>query len=76
MDLRIRLAVPYGAARVAAAARGYWKVLSRIFTFNAASRVLCRTCGFREVGIYEKHGKLDGNWLVVIVERLLPVSLT
>ena len=28
--------------------------------------------GFREVGVYEKHGQLDGVWRdVVIVERLL-----
>jgi phosphinothricin acetyltransferase len=52
---------------------GYWKLLSRIFTFNTASLALCRSCGFREVGTYEKHGRLDGRWLdVVIVERLIP----
>jgi hypothetical protein len=29
------------------------------------------------VGIYEKHAKLVGHWLdVVIVERLLPANLT
>jgi L-amino acid N-acyltransferase YncA len=56
-----------------AASLGYWKLLSRIFTFNAASRALCRACGFREVGVYEKHAQLDGRWLdVVIVERLIP----
>ncbi len=56
----------------AAAARGYWKVLSRIFPFNTASRALCRACGFREVGVYEKHARLEGQWLdVVIVERSL-----
>ena len=56
-----------------AASLGYWKLLSRIFTFNTASRALCRSCGFREVGVYEKHGQLDGRWLdVVIVERLIP----
>ncbi len=61
----------------AAAAAGFWKILSRIFTFNAASRALCAACGFREVGIYENHGKLDGRWLdVVIVERLIPQNLT
>lgn len=55
-----------------AAARGFWKLVSRIFPFNAASRALCRTCGFREVGLYEKHAQLDGRWLdVVIVERSL-----
>lgn len=61
----------------AARQRGYWKLVSRIFTFNHASRALCRTCGFREVGTYENHGQLDGAWLdVVIVERLIPENLT
>jgi L-amino acid N-acyltransferase YncA len=56
----------------AARERGFWKLLSRVFLFNTASRSLCRACGFREVGIYEKHAALDGEWLdVVIVERLL-----
>jgi phosphinothricin acetyltransferase len=56
----------------AAAARGYWKLLSRVFPFNEASRALCRSMGFREVGVYEKHAQLDGRWLdVVIVERLI-----
>ena len=59
-----------------AAERGFWKLVSRIFPFNTASRALCRACGFREVGTYEKHAQLDGQWLdVVIVERgLLPVA--
>lgn len=52
--------------------RGYWKLVSRVFLFNAASRALCRSAGFREVGIYEKHGQLDGRWLdVAIVERVI-----
>lgn len=52
--------------------RGFWKLVSRVFPTNTASRALCRACGFREVGIYEKHGQLDGRWLdAVIVERLL-----
>jgi phosphinothricin acetyltransferase len=56
----------------AARARGYWKVLSRVFPSNAASRALCRSCGFREVGVYEKHAALDGQWLdTIIVERLI-----
>lgn len=60
----------------AARDRGYWKLVSRIFPTNAASRALCRSCGFREVGIYEKHGCLDGEWRdVVIVERLIPENL-
>jgi L-amino acid N-acyltransferase YncA len=56
----------------AARDRGYWKLVSRVFPFNAASRGLCRACGFREVGIYEKHARLDGRWRdIVIVERLI-----
>jgi phosphinothricin acetyltransferase len=62
-----------GAARE----RGYWKLVSRVFPFNTASRALCRACGFREVGVYEKHGYLDGQWLdVVIVERLIAENLS
>lgn len=59
-----------------AATRGFWKLVSRIFTENLASRALCRAAGFREVGVYERHGRLDGQWRdVVIVERLLPAAL-
>ena len=61
----------------AARERGYWKLVSRIFPSNTASRTLCRACGFREVGVYEKHGRLDGQWMdVVIVERLISENLT
>jgi phosphinothricin acetyltransferase len=52
---------------------GLWKLLSRIFIENTASRALCHRCGFREVGVYERHAQLDGAWRdVVIVERLIP----
>ena len=51
---------------------GFWKLLSRIFVENVASRALMRSAGFREVGVYEKHAMLDGVWRdVVIVEKLL-----
>ena len=68
-----------GAGRVAmealmeaAAKAGFWKLCSRVFVENAASRTLLRSVGFREVGTYERHGKLDGAWHdVVIVEKLL-----
>ncbi len=61
--------------RVAESA-GAWKLVSRIFPENTASLALVRSLGFREVGIYEKHGKLEGVWRdVVIVERLIPANL-
>jgi phosphinothricin acetyltransferase len=52
---------------------GFWKLVSRVFVENTASRALLCRLGFREVGVYEKHAQLDGVWRdVVIVERLLP----
>jgi phosphinothricin acetyltransferase len=51
---------------------GFTKLVSRIFPENVRSRGLCRKVGFREVGTYIRHGKLDGQWRdTVIVERLL-----
>jgi phosphinothricin acetyltransferase len=69
----------HGAGRAAlselikqAQAKGFWKLVSRIFVENQASRALIASLGFREVGIYKKHGQLDGMWRdVVIVERHL-----
>ena len=56
----------------AAESAGYWKLQGRLFTTNAASRALARTAGFRGVGLYERHGRLDGQWRdLLIVERLL-----
>lgn len=50
---------------------GFWKLVSRVFVENTASRALLRSLDFREVGVYEKHAQLDGMWRdVVIVERL------
>ena len=51
---------------------GFWKLTSRVFVENAASRKLIRSLGFREVGVHEKHAKLDGTWRdVIVVERLI-----
>lgn len=57
---------------IAARDAGFWKLVSRVFVENDASRGLLRALGFREVGVYERHGQLDGEWRdVVIVEKLL-----
>src|SRR5262249_25833236 len=68
-----------GAGRAALAAlcqacreRGFWKLVSRIFPENASSLALHERAGFRVVGVYRRHGKLDGEWRdCVIVEKLL-----
>jgi L-amino acid N-acyltransferase YncA len=69
---RVALQALVDAARNA----GLWKLLSRIFPENQASRALVRSVGFREVGIYERHGRLDGRWRdVVIVEYVIRENL-
>jgi phosphinothricin acetyltransferase len=56
---------------------GYWKLIGRLFTTNAASIALARRCGFRDVGVHERHGRLDGEWKdVLVVERLLGEGAT
>jgi len=56
----------------AAERAGYYKLTSRIFTTNAASRAVHAAAGFDEVGIQRRHGRLDGEWRdCVLVERLL-----
>jgi phosphinothricin acetyltransferase len=53
-------------------ARGFWKLVSRIFPENAASLALHERAGFRTVGVYRRHGQLEGQWRdCVIVEKLL-----
>ncbi|GAC1513589.1 MAG: arsinothricin resistance N-acetyltransferase ArsN1 [Chloroflexota bacterium] len=52
--------------------RGFWKLVSRVFPENVASRALCRRVGFREVGTYYRHAKVEGAWRdCIIVEKLL-----
>jgi len=61
----------------AAEEQRYWKLMGRIFLFNQASRTLCKKLGFTEIGVHEKHSKLDGKWLdTVEVERLIPKNIT
>ena len=65
---RILLSALLGAAEQC----GLHKVTSRVFTDNTASRALCASAGFREVGVHLRHGRLDGVWRdVVTVEVLL-----
>jgi phosphinothricin acetyltransferase len=52
--------------------RGYHKLVGKIFTTNGPSIALVRASGWREVGLHERHGRLDGEWKdVLVVEMLL-----
>ena len=50
---------------------GFWTLQSGIISDNLASIALHKKCGFREIGIREKVGKMNNkNWLdVVLMER-------
>jgi L-amino acid N-acyltransferase YncA len=55
--------------------RGFWKLTSRVFPENTASRRLCAALGFSEVGLHQRHARLDGEWRdCVVVERLLGIA--
>lgn len=56
--------------------QAYWKLMGRIFAFNQVSRGIFRDLGFREIGVHEKHAKLDGKWIdVVEVELPIPENI-
>lgn len=60
----------------AAREAGLWKLFSRVFPQNRASLALMARMGFREIGLHEKHGQLDGVWLDnILIERLIPENL-
>jgi arsenate reductase len=72
-----------GAGRVAldallreAEAAGLRKLFAGIFSDNRGSRALFGRAGFREVGVYERQGVLDGRWRdLVLFEKLLPARV-
>jgi L-amino acid N-acyltransferase YncA len=56
--------------------RGYHKLVGKIFASNEASIALVKSCGWREVGVHRRHGRLDGEWKdVLVVESLLGDAL-
>ena len=60
------------ALMAAAEAAGVYKLTSRVFESNAASRGMLAGLGFREVGTHLRHVRSHGQWRdVVIVESLL-----
>lgn len=51
---------------------GFTKLIGRLFTDNKASVALVQRCGFDQVGVHRRHGRLDDEWRdVLVVERLL-----
>jgi phosphinothricin acetyltransferase len=58
------------AAIAASEQAGIWTLQGGIFPENRASVTLHKSCGFREVGVRERLGRLDGAWRdVLLLER-------
>ena len=55
-----------------ARALNYHKLVLAAFPHNAAGMRLYERHGFGRVGVYREHGRLDGNWVdVIVMEKLL-----
>jgi phosphinothricin acetyltransferase len=55
-----------------AARDGFWKIVGGLFPENEASVALCHAAACREVGVFRRHSRLDGEWRdVLYVERLI-----
>jgi L-amino acid N-acyltransferase YncA len=60
-----------------AAGRGLWKLIGKVFPENLACVRMVGRCGFREVGLHHRHGRLDGEWRdVLLVEQLLGAAVS
>jgi L-amino acid N-acyltransferase YncA len=53
-----------------AGAGGLWTLQAGVFTENEASLALHRSLGFREVGVRERIGQVDGAWRDVVLLEL------
>jgi len=58
------------AAVESARTGGLWTLQAGIFPENAPSLALHRSVGFRDVGILERIGQLDGDWRDVLLLEL------
>lgn len=54
-----------------AAGRGLWKLIGKVFPENLACVRMVSRCGFREIGLHHRHGRLDGEWRDVLLVELL-----
>jgi L-amino acid N-acyltransferase YncA len=54
----------------AARGRGLHKLTAKVMAANAASLALFEGCGFRRVGTHLRHGRLEGEWLDVVLFEL------
>ncbi|MDE2588810.1 MAG: N-acetyltransferase, partial [Patescibacteria group bacterium] len=51
---------------------GFHKIVLSGFAFNTPAMALYKKFGFRDVGIYLEQGKLNGEWVnVILMEKLL-----
>ncbi len=56
----------------AARAGGFRKIVLHALDSNELGKRLYRKCGFREVGVFEQHGIIDGGFAdVIAMEKLL-----
>jgi len=61
-----------GALEERARQLGYHKLVLAALPWNVGGMALYQRCGFRLVGVYDEHGRLDGRWVdVALMEKIL-----
>ncbi|HVB28534.1 MAG TPA: arsinothricin resistance N-acetyltransferase ArsN1 family A [Terriglobia bacterium] len=64
------------AMQDAAREKGFYKLVGRIIADNGPARKLCELAGWKEAGVYTKHGRLGNAWHdLVLVEYLIPENM-
>ncbi len=64
------------AMQNAAREKGFYKLVGRIIAENEPARKICQLTGWKEAGVYEKHGRLGNKWHdLVLVEYLIPENM-
>jgi phosphinothricin acetyltransferase len=59
------------ALRSVAASQGFHKIVLHALNSNEPGKSLYRRLGFREVGVFRRHGRLDGEFVDVVAMELL-----
>ena len=52
--------------------QGFHKLVLKMLSSNTIAHQLYKSAGFRQVGVHYKHGRMNGEWIdIILMEKLL-----